>query len=75
VIPVLATVGAHFGENTERRFVTLVGDQRKEVASRGRGGGGNHGQVVVVTIDCLCVSCVCCVLLCVVVCCVLCVVC
>ena len=60
VIPVLATVGAHFGENTEHRFVTLWVISGRRWPRGGRG-GGNHGQVVVVTIDCVCVSCVSCV--------------
>jgi|GWRWMinimDraft_9_1066018.scaffolds.fasta_scaffold26675_2 hypothetical protein len=64
VIPVLATVGAHVGKNTERRFVTLWVISGRRWPRGGRGGGGNHGQVVVVTIGdnrlCLCV-CVCCV--------------
>jgi hypothetical protein len=55
MIPVLAeaTVGAHAGENTEHRFVTMwvvISGRRRW--PRGRRGAGNHGQVALVTIDC-----------------------
>ena len=68
MIPVLATIGAHAGENTEHRFVTLwvvISGRRRW--PRGGRGAGNHGQVASVTIDCrygyeiMSVLCVCCV--------------